>query len=130
MGLKPHANKLYMPAQKKPQTAPNFTKKNPYTVAMSKVVGAEVVAEHRFHDTRKWRFDYAIPHLRIALEVEGGVWTGGRHTSAKGFLRDMDKYNEAALNGWIVLRCTPKTLWSDGLRLLAEALKFRQANII
>lgn len=110
-------------AQKTPKTTP-------YTVAMSNVVGAEVVAEHRFHETRKWRFDYAVPSLRIALEVEGGVWTGGRHTSASGYLRDMEKYNEAALNGWVVLRCTPKTLWSDGLRLLAEAVKFRRQNII
>lgn len=118
---------MYMPAKKTQKNAPKTT---PYTAAMSKVVGAEVVAEHRFHDTRKWRFDYAVPSLRIALEVEGGVWTGGRHTSAMGFLGDMEKYNEAALNGWVVLRCTPKTLWSDGLRLLAEAVKFRRANII
>ena len=97
---------------------------------MSKEVGVEVVAEYRFHETRKWRFDYAVPSMRIALEVEGGVWTGGRHTSSAGFLRDMEKYNEAALNGWVVLRCTPKTLWSDGLRLLSEAVKFRRLNII
>lgn len=40
----------------------------------------EVVKEYLFHPTRKWRFDYAIPDHKIALEVEGGVWTGGRHT--------------------------------------------------
>ena len=97
---------------------------------MSKVVGAEVVAEHRFHATRKWRFDYAVPSLRIALEVEGGVWTGGRHTSGAGFLRDIEKYNEAALNGWLVLRCTPKTLWSDGVRLLSEAVELRRQDVI
>ena len=93
-------------------------------------MGAEVVAEHRFHATRKWRFDYAVPSLRIALEVEGGVWTGGRHTSGAGFLRDIEKYNEAALNGWLVLRCTPKTLWSDGVRLLSEAVELRRQDVI
>lgn len=112
------------------KNSPKSPKTTPYTEAMSKIVGAEVVAEHRFHETRKWRFDYAVPSLRIALEVEGGVWTGGRHTSASGFLRDMEKYNEAELNGWVVLRCTPKTLWSDGIRLIAEAVKFRGQNII
>ena len=42
----------------------------------------------------------------------------------------MEKYNRAALLGWLVLRCTPKTLWSDGVRLLAEAVKYRRAKII
>ena len=45
----------------------------------------EVVKEYLFHPTRKWRFDYAIPDHKIALEVEGGVWTGGRHTRPQGF---------------------------------------------
>ena len=45
----------------------------------------EVVKEYLFHPTRKWRFDYAIPDHKIALEVEGGVWTGGRHTRPRIF---------------------------------------------
>lgn len=68
------------------------------------------VAEYRFHKTRKWRFDYAWPDIKVALEIEGGVWTGGRHTRGAGFLRDIEKYNAAAVAGWTVLRCTPDTL--------------------
>ena len=55
------------------------------------------VKEFKFHPIRKWRFDYAIPDHKIALEVEGGVWTGGRHTSSVGFMKDMEKYNTATL---------------------------------
>lgn len=71
---------------------------------------AAPVAEHRFHPTRRWRFDYAWPEHKIALEVEGGVWTGGRHTRGAGFLGDMEKYNEAGRLGWRVFRCVPKAL--------------------
>lgn len=113
----------------KPTTEPHGSA-TPYSRTISKELGVEVLAEYVFAPPRRWRLDYAIPSLHIALEVEGGVWTGGRHTSSAGFLKDMEKYNRAALLGWSVLRCTPKTLWSDGLRLLAEAVKFRQANII
>ncbi|WP_371265233.1 hypothetical protein [Alistipes sp.] len=70
----------------------------------------EVVKEHLFHPSRKWRFDYAILSHKIALEVEGGVWTRGRHTRPKGFLGDVDKYNAAALLGWRVFRVTPDDL--------------------
>lgn len=70
----------------------------------------EPTTEHRFHPKRKWRFDFAWPDVRLALEVEGGVWTGGRHTRGSGFLGDVEKYNAAAVMGWRVLRCTPSTL--------------------
>lgn len=81
-----------------------------FTVLCKRVLGVECVKEYRFHDKRKWRFDYAIPEHKIAIEVEGGVWTGGRHTSPKGFLGDMEKYNTATVMGWRVLRTTPEDL--------------------
>lgn len=71
------------------------------------------VAEHRFSPPRRWRFDYAWPEQKVALEQEGGVWTRGRHTRGKGYLADMDKYNSAAILGWIVIRATPSQV-QDG----------------
>ena len=68
------------------------------------------VVEYRFHSRRKWRFDFAWPLPRVALEVEGGVWIGGRHNRAAGFLGDIEKYNAAALLGWRILRVTPSDL--------------------
>lgn len=65
------------------------------------------VAEHRFHPTRRWRFDYAWVQHKLALEIEGGIWVGGRHNRATGFVKDVEKYNEAAVLGWRVLRLTP-----------------------
>lgn len=64
------------------------------------------VFEYQFHTKRKWRFDAAYPGNRIAIEFEGGVWRagGGTHQRPKRFLADMEKYNEAALAGWRVLR--------------------------
>lgn len=83
----------------------------------------ECVKELKFHPTRKWRFDYAIPAHKIAVEVEGGVWTGGRHTSPKGFLNDIEKYNTATLMGWRVFRTTPDELCTNAtLQLLRDAI--------
>ena len=71
------------------------------------------VAEHRFHPTRKWRFDFAWPDHMLAVELEGGAWTGGRHTRPSGFVADCDKYNAAALLGWRVLRYTTSHLKNE-----------------
>lgn len=71
--------------------------------------------EYRFHPSRKWRFDCAWREQMIALEIEGGIWSQGRHTRGAGFLGDMEKYNAAVLLGWRVLRTTPQTL-ADGVK--------------
>ena len=66
--------------------------------------------EHIFHPTRKWRLDYALVERRIGIEIEGAVWTGGRHTRGSGFVADMEKYNELAILGWRLLRFTPANI--------------------
>ena len=70
----------------------------------------EPVTEYRFHPTRKRRFDFAFPDKKIAIEAEGAVWVGGRHTRGSGFTKDSEKYNEAAIMGWRVLRYTSGTI--------------------
>ncbi len=83
------------------------------------------VKEYQFYDKRKWRFDYAIVREKIAIEVEGGVFTGGRHTRPLGFLKDMEKYNQATLMGWRVFRVTPDTLFSsETLEMLQQAIDY------
>jgi very-short-patch-repair endonuclease len=62
--------------------------------------------QFRFHPTRRWTFDLAWPDRMLAVEVEGGIWTRGRHVRGKGYERDVEKYNAAALLGWKVLRFT------------------------
>jgi hypothetical protein len=69
--------------------------------------------ELEFHPERRWRFDIAWPKFKVALEVEGGVWTQGRHTRGSGFLKDVEKYNAATCLGWRLLRTTPGQLYTD-----------------
>lgn len=62
--------------------------------------------EFKFHATRKWRADFLITGTKILVEVEGGVYSGGRHTRGSGYEADAEKYNAAAIEGWTVLRYT------------------------
>ena len=86
------------------------------------------VPEYRFHPTRRWRIDFAWPAERVALEVEGGVWTGGRHTRGAGFLKDAEKYNALAVLGWRLLRVTPSQLATlDTVAMLRSTLTPQEA---
>lgn len=60
--------------------------------------------EFKFHPKRKWRADFHLVEKRILIEVEGGIWSNGRHTRGKGYIGDMEKYNAAVVMGYQVLR--------------------------
>lgn len=74
--------------------------------------GAErVETEYRFHPVRRWRFDYAVPEIRLAVEYNGHggfVMAGGmsRHGSMIGMTGDAEKLNAAIGHGWRVLQFT------------------------
>ncbi len=92
------------------QTPEHSSEQDLFTRTIAKICCESCVKEYKFHEYRKWRFDYAIPSKKIAIEVEGGVWIQGRHNRANGFLGDMEKYNTATAMGWRLLRTTPQEL--------------------
>ena len=63
-------------------------------------------AEVKFHPKRKWRVDFLFRKQALAVEIEGGTWSNGRHTRGKGFAADIAKYNELTKMGYRLLRYT------------------------
>lgn len=70
------------------------------------------IPEYKFHETRRWRFDFAFLDSKLAIEVNGGVWKNGRHNRGAGYLKDLEKLNEAAACGWKVLQFTPSQIFT------------------
>ena len=86
----------------------------------------EPVPEYRFAPPRRWRFDQAWPAQKIAFEFEGGVWTGGGHVRGKVYTSNCEKYNEAALLGWLLIRATADQVASgDAAEWLLRAFNLR-----
>ncbi len=75
--------------------------------------------EYRFHPVRRWRFDAAWPEQKLAVEVMGGVWNGGRHARGAGYEQDAEKQNTAIGLGWRLLRFTPSML-KDGTSVVGQ----------
>ena len=62
----------------------------------------------------------------VAFEREGGTWTGGRHVSGTGYAKDCEKYSEAAILGWCVIRATTDMVKSGAaLDMVERAIKTR-----
>lgn len=88
-----------------------------HSKVLAQLVGfPDPATELLFHPKRKWRLDYAWEEQKLALEIHGGIHSGGRHTRGKGFVEDRAKMNEATLLGWTVLEVTPEHIKSGQLR--------------
>lgn len=87
---------------------------------------SDAIPEFRFHPTRKWRFDFAYPAHKVAIEINGGVWKRGRHNRGTGYIKDLEKLNAAQILGWIVLQFTPQQMksWETHFTIV-EALATR-----
>lgn len=91
--------------------------------------GPPLEPEFQFHPERKWRADFAHPGSRTLIEIEGGIFlrSGGRHNRGGGYARDAEKYLEAALHGWTVLRLTERQLELDFIERIVAWLNTPRA---
>ena len=87
--------------------------------------GPELVAEHTFHPTRKWRFDFACKAARCAIELDGGAFLafGGRHGRGMGMVKDCEKYRAAADLGWRIWRFTTKCITQEAVAMTAKSFR-------
>lgn len=86
--------------------------------------GPELEREVRFHPRRRFKFDRASRVARVAVELDGGTWVGGRHVSGVGFARDCEKLNLAILAGYVVFRFTTDMLDTDPAGHLEPVAEF------
>jgi very-short-patch-repair endonuclease len=77
--------------------------------------GPALEREVKFHASRRWRADFAHLSSRTLIEIEGGIFIpgGGRHNRGGGYAKDAEKYLEAVLAGWTVIRLTAPQLEID-----------------
>lgn len=90
--------------------------------------GWDLTREYRFHPDRRWRFDFAFPSQRLAIEVDGR----GRHQSVVGVRNDCEKLNEATRMGWRVLRfpAADKKKAAEWAALIIECLVPSEGQVV
>lgn len=89
----------------------------------------DFVEELKFSKKRRFRFDFAIPNMKVGIEYEGLNSAKSGHTTLVGYTSDCVKYNLAQLEGWIVLRYTAinyKEIREDLLTLINKQDEHRE----
>lgn len=82
-----------------------------------------LMREYRGIPDRKFRFDFCHPSSRVAIEIQGGVWTGGRHSGGAGQIKDFEKLNLATLGGWRVFQLSNEMISDYWIDLIAAVIR-------
>lgn len=92
--------------------------------------GPPLEREVQFHASRRWRADFAHIESRTLIEIEGGIFLrgGGRHSRGAGYAKDAEKYLEAVLAGWTVIRLTEKQLEIDFIERIVSLVSARKLH--
>ena len=94
---------------------------------MLKAKGIKFEQQFRFSSKRKWPADFYIPCKKLLIEIEGGVWSKGRHLRPQGFINDCEKYNAATLLGYRVIRI-PSDWFNKQLHFVDEIIDYILAD--
>lgn len=116
-----------MPKKKQKPTTFDYksnSKKLDYKVRF-KLFDVPLKPECMFHPKRKWRFDFALPCCKIAIEIQGGGWGAG-HSRGDVSANDREKFNAAAMLGWRIIYFIPEDI--DKNRFLTILREFFYNN--
>lgn len=83
--------------------------------------------EFRAIPTRKFRWDFAWPEHKLLVEVNGGTWGKGGHSTGAGIARDYEKNNLANLAGYRCLIFTGAMVESgEAVDMIAKCLEVKE----
>ena len=85
----------------------------------------DLETEVRLIPQRKFRFDYVHSQSKVAIEINGGIYGKGGHSSIKGIQRDYEKNNLAQSLGYCVFNLSAKMINPEWLTIIAETIKQR-----
>jgi very-short-patch-repair endonuclease len=111
------------PKPKKPSQSSVL--ENKFRLLWATISKTQLVEEHRFHDTRKWRLDFAHVEAKVGIEIQGGIWNGGRHGRGYGIAQDNEKSNEAIFCGWVIIKLAGNQITTETLEKIAALIKNR-----
>jgi very-short-patch-repair endonuclease len=113
-----------LPKPKKPSQSSVL--ENKFRFLWTTISSIELIEEHRFHDTRKWRLDFADIQSKVGIEIQGGIWNGGRHGRGYGIAQDNEKSNEAIFCGWVIIKLAGNHITKENLEKIATLIEKRR----
>jgi very-short-patch-repair endonuclease len=78
---------------------------------------------------RKFRFDFVNKEAKVAVELNGQIWSKGGHSSGTGLMRDYEKTNLAQALGYVCFQLSNDMINERWLNIIANTIKERLCNL-
>ena len=90
--------------------------------SLDKKTGNALVIESqvKFLKDRRFIGDLVIRSARMVVELDGGVFTNGRHTRGKGYTLDRERDLAAAEAAWITVRLTTGQITEENAKRVVD----------
>lgn len=79
--------------------------------------------DYKFLDDRKYRGDFVHPESKVIIEIQGGIWIKGGHSTGRGIQRDCEKFCLAASRGWVVFPLTSEMITEEWIHLICKTIR-------
>lgn len=124
LAQKPKEPKTDARKQLEAEIRQNFAKQ--FEAIWQRLNGPPLEKEFYFCQDRQWRADYRCGN--VLIELEGGIWTGGRHTNGKGYCDDAVKYNTASMMGYSLIRIPTGFATENYLQKIIDYIRMKEAK--
>ena len=89
----------------------------------------ELKRQYKHIPKRRFRADFAHLPSKTIIEIQGGRWIKGGHTSGKGLESDCEKTLISASQGWIILPLVDSMITDESIETIYSIIKERE-NIL
>ena len=88
----------------------------------------ELKREQQLISKRRFRFDFYQPDSLVAIEIQGGTWRKGAHSTGAGIQRDCEKANLVQFAGYDIFCYTGRMITKENVHELIEYCRAKAAN--
>ncbi len=96
-----------------------------HTLWQQQFAEIELEFDVRFLEERRFRADFLHRESKTIIEVQGGTWIKGGHSTGTGMKRDATKSLLAANEGWQIIPLTSGMLNAENIRLVKNVIELR-----
>ena len=95
---------------------------------VEKYPNVDLISQFKTIPKRRFRVDFAHLRSKVAIEIQGGRWLKGGHTTGKGMYADCEKAVLSASLGWLVLPIVDQMINDDYLEIIYNIIKLRETS--
>ena len=86
----------------------------------------QLIPQYKVLPKRKFKIDFAHLPSKTGIEIQGGRWIKGGHTSGNGMFTDCEKSLLCAQYGWLIIPIVDKMISEEYIEIIYSVIRERE----